>query len=152
MASEVVGRQLENVPVGTLIRKLGESIAEAQLALDRNAIAALSLMADREKGIVLPGETEARSMLELGFAPTFFHFNNATVEAVVTFSVTEGHEATVGASAGVNIGVFSATINASYTSKYQFSAAASSTIRANLVSVPAPQALTDLIQKKQKQA
>jgi hypothetical protein len=151
MASDVVGRQLENVPVGTLIRKIGESIADAQLALDRNAIQALNLLGSREHGVLLPGESEARSMLELGFVPTFFHFNNATIEAMVTFSVTEGREVTVGASAGFNIGIFSATVNASYTSKYSFSAAASSTIRANLVSVPAPQVLTDLIQKRKPQ-
>ena len=148
MATDVVNRQLENVPVGVLIRKLGESIAEAQIAMDRLAIQSLRAMADRgESGVTLPGSSETRSMLELGFLPTFYHFNGATLEAFVAFSVTESSEVTVGGSLGVNIGLISATINASYTSKYSFSASATSSVRATIVSVPPPAPLNDFIQR-----
>jgi hypothetical protein len=139
-----VGMMLET-PLPALIEMLGLSIANAQYALDRNAIAIARLLADTESGIKFPGDDRARSMLELGFAPSFYHLTEATIEARVAFSISQSSEFSIGASAGMNIGFFAASVNASYSQKYSFEATASSAISAKFVSIPPPTVFQELL-------
>jgi hypothetical protein len=134
-----------DTPLPTLVERLGLAIANAQYALDRNAADIARLLADKKTGLQLPGETEPRSLLELGFAPTFYHLTEATIEAKVAFSIGRSSEASVGVSAGVNVFFFAASVNASYSQKYSFDASASSAISAKFVSVPPPAAFQDLL-------
>ncbi|MBL9102645.1 MAG: hypothetical protein JNL82_16990 [Myxococcales bacterium] len=139
-----VGMMLET-PLPALIEMLGLSIANAQYALDRNAIAIAKLLAAADTGVRMPGEDRTRSMLEMGFAPTFYHLTEATIEARVAFSISESSEFKVGASAGMSVGFFAASVNASYSQKYSFEATASSAIRAKFVSVPPPPVFQELL-------
>lgn len=139
-----VGMMLET-PLPALIEMLGLSIANAQYALDRNAIAIARLLAAADTGVRMPGEDRTRSMLEMGFAPTFYHLTEATIEARVAFSISESSEFKVGASAGMSVGFFAASVNASYSQKYSFEATASSAIRAKFVSVPPPPVFQELL-------
>ena len=77
-------------PLAGLIEQLGLAIANAQFSLDRNAIAIARMLADPEGGIQLPGDDRSRSMLELGFTPSFYHITEATIEARVAFSIGQG--------------------------------------------------------------
>lgn len=139
-----VGMMLET-PLAALIEKLGLAIANAQFALDSNAIAIARMLADAESGIQLPGDDRPRSMLELGFTPSFYHLTEATIEARVAFSIGQSSEFSVGASAGVNVGFFAASVNASYSQKYSFEATASSAITAKFVSIPPPTVFQELL-------
>lgn len=134
-----------DTPLPSLIERLGLAIANAQYALDKNAVDIASLMADQKGGVQFPGDTQKRSMLELGFAPTFYHLTEATIEAKVAFSVKRSTEVSVGASASVNFFFVAASVNASYSQKYSFDASASSAITAKFVSVPPPAAFQDLL-------
>ncbi len=143
-------RQLENSPLPTIVHKLGEAVADAQLALDRKSVETLRIMADAdEHGILLPGDEEPRSLIELGLTPTFMHFTEATIEARFAFSMMESEETTAAVSvsvgAVVKVVTVAVTISASYTRKYSFQAEGSSSIRAKLVSIPPPAVLGDVI-------
>lgn len=139
-----VPRLILEAPLPELIEKLGIAVAEAQLAMDRTGVAIAQLLADESSSIDLGDRP--RTLLELGFTPTFYHFSKAVINARVAFSTSRSRELTLGASVGVDIGVFAASINASYTSKYQFDSNGSSSVQANLVSVPAPALLTEILQ------
>lgn len=140
--ANAVNKMLEQSPLPQLVRSLGQAIADAQLALDRHSIAlARELQTPIEVFPGMPG----RSLLELGFAPTFYHFTETTIKARVAFSSAESQEFSVGASTGVAIGVFTASVNASYSNKYSFTAEGSSEISTRIVSLPPPAALAQLI-------
>lgn len=136
-----VPRILLNAPLPELIQRLGLSIAQAQAALDENSIATAKAMTTTTADI----DGTPRSLLELGFTPTFYAFTEATVEAKLAFTITESTELSVGAELGVNLEVFSASVNASYTRKYSFEAQGSSSIAARLVSLPPPEPLLELL-------
>src|SRR3954454_4479388 len=126
---------LQEAPLPELVKKLGVAISQAQFAMDQNSVAIARLLADSEQGIDL-GQG-ARSLLELGFAPTFFQITEAVIEARVAFSSSESTEFGVGASIGVAFFV-AASVNAHYSSRYSFDASGSSSIRATFVAVPPP--------------
>jgi len=137
--------ELQQAPLPEMIERLGVAVAEAQLALDRNSAEAARVLADDENGIDLGDGAGTRSLLELGFAPTFYQITEATIEARVAFTSRQSEEFTIGGSIGVNVGFFAASINASYTNKYSFEATGSSTVRARFVSVPPPSVFSELL-------
>ena len=94
-----VTRQLLSAPLPQIIERLGIAVADAQAALDRNSIATAQAMATSE--IEIGGETH--NLISLGFTPTFYSFTEATVEAKLSFSMTESTE--FGVSAGATVGV-----------------------------------------------
>ncbi|ASJ71977.1 hypothetical protein IMCC3135_09400 [Granulosicoccus antarcticus IMCC3135] len=125
-----------------LLQSLGTSIAEAQYAMDRTSVDIASRMGET---MIIVGDGGERSLLELGFVPSFYHLSTATIEARVAFSTTETTEIGVSASIGGSFKLFSASVNASYSNKYSFSSEGASTLVANFVSVPAPDGLRDLM-------
>lgn len=144
MPSQVV-TELQQAPLPEMVQRLGVAIGQAQLALDRNSVEIARLLADDENGIDLNG-TGTRSLLELGFTPTFYHITEATIEARVAFTQSNSEAFSVGASIGVNVGFFAASVNASYSNRYSFEATGSSSIRARFVSVPPPGLFNELLQ------
>ncbi len=141
MADEII-RKLEQSPLPKLVEQLGVSISEAQYALDRNSVETFKSMAKRDveikKGTMV-------SMIELGLLPSFYHFAEANIEAKVAFSMMKSREIGVKASVGGVFKCFSASVEASYTSKYSFSAEGSSTVTAKIVTVPPPTEVTAII-------
>ncbi|HEY0991591.1 MAG TPA: hypothetical protein VGD80_31280 [Kofleriaceae bacterium] len=144
MPSRVI-TELQQSPLPEMVQRLGTAIGQAQLALDRNSVEIARLLADDENGVDLGGGT--RSLLELGFAPTFYHITEATLEARVAFTQSESEAFSVGGSIGVNVGFFAASVNASYSNRYSFEATGSSSIRARFVSIPPPALFNELLQQ-----
>jgi hypothetical protein len=140
-----VNTELQQAPLPEMVQRLGVAIAQAQLALDRNSAEIAQILANEENGIDLNDGVGTRSLLELGFAPTFYHITEATVEARVAFTASESQQFSVGASIGVNVFYFAASVNASYTSKYSFEATGSSSISAKFVSIPPPGVFNELL-------
>lgn len=142
-----VTRQLLSAPLPQIIERLGIAVADAQAALDRNSIATAQAMATAE--IELGDETY--NLIGLGFTPTFYSFTEATVEAKLSFSMTETTEfgVSAGASVGVNTGfvMVAASVNVSYARKFSVSAEGMSSIAARLVSLPTPEILEKLLRK-----
>ena len=97
-----VGQMLQEVPIGDMIKSYAAGIADAQWELDKKSIAiALELL---RAEVELPDETgrpRSRSLLELGFAPTFYQFQEATIEIAVTLSMRVEESRSVGLQVGV---------------------------------------------------
>lgn len=136
-----IGQDLLNVPFGEMVSKLGMAIAESQTKLDRNSIELVSLAAgtDVELPPINPDGRPVRvPVLALGFTPTFYQFAETTIEVKIAITMARSNEFGVRAEARVGWGPFSASVNASYSSKYDYKAEGSSLLRTRLVPVPPP--------------
>ncbi len=131
-------RALLSAPLPQIIEKLGIAISEGQFALDRNSVEMARTMG--ETVVEIGGQS--RSLLELGFTPSFYAFTEATVEAKLSFTMSESTQTSVAASASVGggVGVFmaAATVSASYQRRFSVEASGTSSIAARLVSLPPP--------------
>lgn len=142
-----VTRQLLSAPLPQIIERLGIAVADAQRALDANSVQSAALMATSEVEL---GGTKY-NLMALGFTPTFYSFTEATVEAKLSFSMTEGTDFSVsaGATVGVTAGMVmvAASVNVSYARKFSVSADGMSSIAARVVSLPPPEILETLLRK-----
>lgn len=151
-----VGSELLNAPFPDMVKNLGVGIAEAQFALDQVSIKITQLMAgkkinpsnnqlvdDPNSFVQLKKDGTRYSMLALGFTPTFYQFVDTVIELKMSVSMSQSSE--VSAESKVNA-LFVASVNASYSQKYQYSVEGSSLMRTKLVTVPAPAALEARIQ------
>lgn len=149
--SVAVTRALVTAPLPQIIEKLGVAIAQAQFALDSNSVELAKTMAATE--VMIGGDKF--NLLSLGFMPSFYSFTEATVEAKLSFTMTETTETSVavGVQAGVNYGVFmaAASIDVAYSRKFSVSTEGASSIAARLVSLPAPEVFTQIIKRQYEQ-
>ncbi|ATG50806.1 hypothetical protein CFK38_04150 [Brachybacterium vulturis] len=140
-----VTTQLLQAPLPTIVEQLGVSIAKAQFALDKNSIELAKELAATEIEV---GD-EQYSLLTLGFVPSFYAFTEATVEARLSFSMTETTEFSidVGVDAGVNVGVamVAVSVDVAYARKFSVSSEGQSSLAARLVSLPPPDGLLELM-------
>lgn len=143
-----VTRALVTAPLPQIIEKLGLAIAQAQYALDTNSVAVAKTMSETEVEI---GDT-TYNLISLGFQPSFYSFTEATVEAKLSFTMTESTETSVavGVQAGVQYGVFmaAATLDVAYSRKFSVSTEGASSIAARLVSLPPPDVFTQLLKRQ----
>jgi hypothetical protein len=132
---------VEQLNVAEMVRTLGSAIAEAQYQMDQTALKIATLLGSGE--VTVAGKKH--NLIELGFTPTFYQLTEATVEAKVSLTATRSEE--IGASASLTGGYlfFAASVSASYSQKYSYTATGSSSIIAKLVAVPAPALLTEVI-------
>lgn len=146
-----VTRALVTAPLPQIIEKLGLAIAQAQYALDTNSVELAKAMAETEVTI----GAEKYNLLSLGFLPSFYSFTEATVEAKLSFTMSESTETSVavGAKVGINYGVFmaAASVDVSYARKFSVSTEGASSIAARLVSLPAPDVFTQIIKRQYEQ-
>ncbi|HAA16263.1 MAG TPA: hypothetical protein DCE41_33000 [Cytophagales bacterium] len=151
-----VGQELLNAPFPELVKDLGVGIADAQYALDQVSIKITQLMAgykenedtgkleqDDNSFIQLKEGGTKYSLLALGFTPTFYQFVDTVIELKMSVSMTRSSETSVQAKARA---LFVASVNASYSQKFQYSVEGSSLMRTKLVTVPAPTVLEARIQ------
>lgn len=143
-----VTTQLLQAPLPTIVEQLGVSIARAQFALDTNSVQLAQELADTE--IELNGEQY--SLLALGFVPSFYAFTEATVEARLSFSMTETTEFSIqaGVEMSVNVGVVmaAASVDVGYARKFSVSSEGQSSLAARLVSLPPPEPLLEVIRSR----
>ena len=141
-----VNTMLADAPLPMMVEKLGTAIADAQYAMDRNSVEIARLMGNREEhGIAIGKDGAKKSLIELGFMPTFYQITEANVEARVAFSTSASHKVSVGASVKVSYYFVSASVNASYSARYSFEASGSSSISTKFRAVPPPNQLVDLL-------
>lgn len=160
-----IGRDLLNVPMGDMIRQMAFAIADAQVDLDEASVKVAQLMSGQEitvqnddgstskqKTTVLFDGDEV-SMMELGFSPTFYQFIDTIIEVKIAIKITREHTSTrkySGTRRTFSIGrggirITSTPVDATYSSKYTYSAEGSSLLRTKLVPVPAPAILEERI-------
>jgi len=147
-----IGQELLNAPFPELVKNLGVGIAEAQYALDKVSVRIAQMMGgfkydadgnfvqDDSALVKLSATAEPVSLLALGFTPTFYQFVETYIELKMAISMKTSKEASakIEASGKAPFGIYSASVNASYSQKYQYEASGSSLMRTKLVTVPSP--------------
>ena len=139
-----IGQDLLNVPFGEMVSRLGMAIAESQTKLDKNSIDLLSSAANLV--VQLPpikpdGQPISLPVLALGFTPTFYQFSESTIEVKMAITMARSDEFKIGTEAKIGWGPFSVSVDASYSSKYNYTAEGSSLLRTQLVPIPPPKIL-----------
>lgn len=147
-AIDTITNTITNAPLPTIIEKMGLSIAQAQKALDENSIAMLAELAE---GTITIGNKET-NLLALGFVPSFYAFTEASFEAKFDFTIAESEAFSIGGSLSGQIGnadsgkgMFAASVNASYSRKFDQEASGSSSMAARMVSLPPPDKLLEFL-------
>jgi hypothetical protein len=149
-----VGQELLNVPFGDMIMQLSSAIAEGQMELDKTAIETTKLLV---KEIELPkidptqeSATEKFPLIALGFYPPFYQFQESIIEVKMAITMATSREEKGTVSAKVGWGPFAASVNASYSSKYDYKVEGSSLLRTKLVPVPPPAGLEEYMEALMK--
>ena len=97
------GEALLDVPMGEIIERMGRAIAEAQVRLDQMSIRIAGMLGDTRLDMrQADGGIVSRSLLELGFTPSFYHFTETDIEIKVTLSIRVDEDFTI--RAGVSFG------------------------------------------------
>jgi len=139
-----VGQELLNVPFPEMVVKLATAIAEGQFKLDMVSCEIAKFMGDKKKApVYLPDLTDPKgekeivtSLIGAGFQPTFYQFTDTIIEVKMAISMNKTTEASVSTSAKGGWGPFSASVNASYSSKYSYSVEGSSLLRTKITPLP----------------
>ncbi|MDR0490902.1 MAG: hypothetical protein LBH28_06630 [Oscillospiraceae bacterium] len=165
-----VGQKLLDVPFPEMVYKLASAIAESQLKLDMASVDILRVMGDKVNcPISLPlikvdtsgnvaDDNFETSMVGAGFQPTFYQFAETMIEVQMSISITketaqerksQGTEREYTYSpASRRLSVKSTPVDATYSSKYNFSQEGSSTIKTRLVPVPPNPFIQRLLEMK----
>lgn len=139
-----IGQELLNVPFAEMVVQLAAAIAEGQYKMDMVSCQIAKIMGDAKKSpIELPdvtnnNETITTSLIGAGFQPTFYQFTDTIIEVKIAITITKSTDSTISTTAASKspFGCFSASVNASYTSKYSYSAEGSSLLRTKITPVP----------------
>lgn len=96
------GEMLMDMKLADLIGDAGRAIAEAQASLDASSIRlSLALAESRVKTTDAAGVERERSLIELGFMPSFYHFSTASF----TFNLSITTRLEQSFDIGLNVGV-----------------------------------------------
>jgi len=140
MPDEKMTLPLNAMPFDEMIASMGTGIAEAQRKLDEISFEITKMMSGTEAKyrIRLSDSADARtySLLELGFAPTFYQFVDTVLEVKVAFSMSSETS-----NSGSDRGKYQAKstpVDATYSNRYQYPVEGSSVMRTKLVTVPPP--------------
>lgn len=146
-----VGQELLNVPFAEMTEKLALAVAKSQTRLDMNSTKVAKFMS--ETTIDLPDIANPSSgsksypLIALGFFPGFYQFTEAEIEVKMAITMARTREFGLSAEASVGIGPFSASVNASYKSKYNYSQEGSSRLTVKLAPAPPPTILEQYMNK-----
>lgn len=157
-----VGGELLNVPFPEMVYNLASAIARSQANLDRESISILKIMGDKEIApVALPavkigddGKLEEEdiitSMIGAGFQPTFYQFAETVIEVKMAITMSrqseytnkmKGEKTVTSTSSrwwglSRNTTVTTTPVDATYSSKYNYTQEGSSLLRTRLVPVP----------------
>ncbi|HLQ83855.1 MAG TPA: hypothetical protein VK121_08470 [Pseudogracilibacillus sp.] len=155
-----VGQELLNVPFGDMVLKLATAIAEGQYKLDQTSCEIAKFMGDvKAAPVSLPdltvgegeGSTIETSLIGAGFQPTFYQFTDTIIEVKMAITMNKSTEKSASVSAKGGFACFSASVNASYSSKYSYSVEGSSLLRTKITPVPPNNFMQRILDMKAQQ-
>lgn len=153
MIPENPGDVVLEAPVAATIQALAISIADAQYYLNQNSIETAKELGQFFVDFTdsTTGNIVSKSLLELGFSPTFYHFSETTLEVSFTMSLRVEQSFDVGFSLHPSTsppsgsGEFIKTLSAlgiaasvNYHRKYGFDMTGASKITTKMLSLPGP--------------
>lgn len=150
-----VGQELLDVPLPSMVAKLGLGIADAQRALDDNSIQTLkelneasdvevitsiSRTIDEDGGVTYNSYKAEMSPLQLGLLPTFYQFSEATIDVTMDIKTTSQTDTSVsvGAEAKAGWGLYSASVRTDVEHNRKFGREVHGTSRLTTTLVPVP--------------
>jgi hypothetical protein len=136
-----VGQELLNVPFPEMVQKLALAIAKGQAALDKNSTATAKTLAKTTINLPKldnPDQDFPVSLIAVGIYPQFYQFSTAEIEVKMAITMATSSEFELDVGADVGWGPFSASVNASYSSKYSYDVEGSSRLYVKLNPVPPP--------------
>jgi hypothetical protein len=92
MADTQLGQALLDVPMAEIIERMGRSIATAQRRLDAVSIETAVELGESTLELNEGGAVVIRSLLELGFLPTFYQFTDTTIDISVALTIRTGED------------------------------------------------------------
>ncbi|MCA9657732.1 MAG: hypothetical protein KC486_05270, partial [Myxococcales bacterium] len=139
------GKSLTDVNIGQMVASIGVAIAEAQQAIDMSSLRIAEMFTGeyvddegKRRSSLISFDGEKLSLLELGFTPTFYQFVDTLIEVKIAIRISRENESTkkVGTkttestwrsrsktrSSSFGVVVSTTTVDASYSSKYSYSA------------------------------
>jgi hypothetical protein len=152
-----VGERLLDADVPTLITSLGKAIASAQFEMDATGVEIGAKLG--EQMVTLKdeeGNSIERSLLQLGFTPSFYHFQEVEIEVKMTISleVAGGADLIIGdreaaddGEGGKMLVPVGSPINLDVHGRFGYDQQGSSRVTAKLVSVPSPSAFTEALRR-----
>lgn len=153
-----VGQELLNVPFPEMVVKLASAIAEGQYKMDLVSCEIAKLMGDSDRApVYIPdlskdnNETIKTSMIGAGFQPTFYQFTDTIIEVKMAITMTSSSETSVTSNAGLHFCCFSASVNATYSSKFSYSVEGSSLLRTKITPVPTNTFMQKLLDMRSQQ-
>ena len=144
-----IGKQLADVPFDKMIETVAVGVAKTQNELDKISLQILKTMAAvkdngrYDESLKIPfgrdknGAVAKRSLLELGFKPSFYQFVDTVIDIKMAISMTKDNRQGFKANA--------TPITASYCNKYQYKVEGSASVRTKLVTLPAPDILDERV-------
>lgn len=147
------GKILASAPVSEIIRSMASSIADAQEELDaRSRRSAAALAAEQVTLKDRDGNDHTRTLLDLGFTPTFYSFVTVDLELSLETRITE--ETDVGGEISANAGreatetsatSMGMTMSANFQRKFGVETSGQTRMAAQLVALPPPPAFVDFL-------
>ena len=148
------GRQLAALPIDKMIGMLGVGVAKAQAALDDNSINTAIKLGETYLNLPDPADSEAmisRSLLSLGFLPTFYQFTEATLDLKVEMKwhveVNTDIKASASANATVGPVAVAASVSADHGRRFGVDASLMVQVRVAMVAAPPPQAFVTFLNR-----
>lgn len=152
-----VGQELLDTPFPDMVTKLALGVAEAQRALDENSVETAQALADTTIELVLAvtqtiaadgtvsftnAEPVEVSLLQIGLLPTFYQFQEASIELTMDIKTTTSTETNikVGVKAKAGFACWSASVNidTSFNRKFGKEVRGTSRLYTKMVPVPPP--------------
>lgn len=146
------GKLIASLPLDAMISRLGIGVANAQEALDKHSMEAMVRLG--ETMVELPDAKDPdrvykRSLLSLGFSPSFYQFAEANLEFKLEmhYSVTEEENITGSANldAPLSAAAIGATVSATSGRKFGMDASMMTSVSLRMLSVPPPQAFMEMV-------
>lgn len=94
-------KALGEIPIAEIVKATAMGLIEAQYELDRNTIELILQMGDPDRGVNIAGKQ--RSLLELGFCPSMYHFEKAVITLSIDITVRESEEFSISGTAALNL-------------------------------------------------
>jgi hypothetical protein len=152
-----VGQELLDVPFPDMVTKLALGVADAQAALDENSVETAEALSTTTIDVVpaitqtiasdgtvsfASADTIEMSLLQVGLNPTFYQFQEASIEVTMDIKTTTSSEFAIKASAKAKVGFAcwsaSVRIDTSYNRKFGKEVRGTSRLFTKMVPVPPP--------------
>lgn len=162
-----IGAQMREYPIDEMLIALAKGLVKGQWELNQSAIDALREAATEE--VTLPDKSKA-SLLSLGLSPSFYTFDQVTIDLSIEMAMYVEEEAALavsvnasgetgsdgggdgdgeGSGGGKSTSVaFGASIDVSMSRKYGVDMAAATRLSATISAVPPPAALLEAFKKE----